>query len=348
MQARINKDQLEIFRSQAVNLETDRLNPILTYIKIEIKGNECTLIKNNMKAFVVHIFNDDVGNEDCSFLVVENILYNFLLFSDEKNIEFTQTGNRIKISDQKSFVESPTDRAQDFPMPAIPSSASWTALSKITTLSIGISSKLIFNDEIAGPKSNVFVGQGHVAGTDGSIAFYQKITDVIPDVSLRREVAETVAKLGDCLYSCNRSYDFFKKGGTIYGYSIGEAQFFNLPPLFKFEDASPDAAFNIPKSLLVKFCSLCIQSINSKTSLASATFRTEGEKFILKMEDSDIMIQCNLPVGGTTLPFKFNPERMKVLLEAIPCETTYFYQGEKRYFITDLDKSFASVIMEII
>lgn len=345
MQARIRKTELDAFRAQASNLKAPSIIPILAFVKIEVKGDDCSLTKNNNKAFVIRTFQND--SDDCILLVDETTLYNFLNFSDAEYINFELTGNRVKIYDERSFVESPTERAIMYSS-LDTSNKEWTSLPKLALAAAGICSNLIFNGEIADPKSNVFIGQGHVAGTDGMVGYIQKIDSGLPDIEipLRKEIALSISKMNECQYSSNSSYDLFKDQNTLYGFSKGETKFFNLVPLF--QKIETDLSFSIPKNILVKFCSLCISSIQSKAKLPSATMKMDAGKLILNMEDSEIKIESFIALNGNMDPFKFNPESMKTLLESLPCEIAYFHPGVKRYYITDLDKTFLSVIMQII
>ena len=345
MQARIRKTELDAFRAQAANLKVPSIIPILAFVKIEVKGDECSVTKNNNKAFVIRTFQND--SEDCSFLVDEVTLYNFLNFSDAEYINFQLNGNRVRIYDERSFVEGVTEKASLYGSLDL-SNKEWTALPKLALAAAGICSNLIFNGEIADPKSNVFIGKEHVAGTDGMVGYIQKIESGLPDIEipLRKEIALSISKMNECQYSSNSSYDLFKDQNTLYGFSKGETKFFNLVPLF--QQIEQDLSFSIPKSIMTKFCSLCISSIQSKSKLPSATMKMNDGKLILSMEDSEIKIESFLALNGSLETFKFNPESMKTLLESLPCEVAYFYPGIKRYYITDLDKTFLSVIMQII
>lgn len=343
MQARISKSNLDTFKIASSQIKVNDILPILKYIKFEVKGDTCFITKNNHKAFVIHSFEND--SEDCAFLVDENILNNFLSYSDGDFLDFKLEGNRIKISDTRSFVESPTERAIEFPTIDLTNN-DWKPIPKLATTTAGVCANLIFNGEVMDAKSFVFIGMGQVAGTDGAIGYSQPVAGDLPEIILRKDVATSVSKMASCEWSSNASYDFFKEPGMLYGFSKIEAGFFNLGPMF---GAIPDdLAFNIPKQLLIKFCNLCTSSITNKTSIVHSSIRTQDGKFIMKMEGSDITIESNLPITGTTRPFKFEPDKMRTLLDALPCDNVYFYPGNHRYYITDIDRGFISVIMEII
>ena len=65
------------------------------------------------------------------------------------------------------------------------------------------------------------------------------------------------------------------------------------------------------------------------------------------MDGGDIKTEYEIQVDANSETFKFSPERMKSLMDALPCDKVYFYPGEKRYLVTDSTNSFVSVIMAI-
>jgi hypothetical protein len=341
MQIKIPRNDLNHFKDKAVNIETNTTIPILSYIKFEISGITSKIIKNNLKEFVIGSFPES-GNNECSYLVLENTLFEFLEHSDSKFLQFELGMNKIKIFDNSNSVESPTERAQDFIDPDfIP--ITWTKISRDTLESIGIASKFIFSNEIEGEKSKVFVKNGYVAGTDGIIGFYAEMIDNVPDLVFQKNIAGIISKLKYCEYSTNKNYDYFREDLITFGFPRTEFSFINFTPLFG--EIKSDFSFHIHKKSLITFCDLCANVVDSKKVFFPAIFYSEDGSLMLTMEGSDKKIKNNLPLNGHVKRFKFNPERMKVLLKALPSETVYFYPGENRYFVTDARKSFLSVIM---
>ncbi|HEY1872384.1 MAG TPA: hypothetical protein VGG71_15075 [Chitinophagaceae bacterium] len=341
MQISIPRKELINFKNKAVNIETNTTIPILEFIKIEIENAFCTIVKDNLKAFVINEF-PDTSNDECSFLVNENTLYKFLDFSESRFILFEQGVNQIKISDDYSSVESSTERPQNFRMPDL-YPTTWTKLTRDTLDSIGIVSKIIFSTEIDGQKSNVYIGDGHVAGTDGIIGYCGNMVEKMPNIVLSKNIAGIVSKLKYCQYSYSDDYDYFGEDLITYGFLRNKNSFFDYAPLFG--NIEGDYSFYIHKKSLITFCDLCIKVVDSRSEFFPAIFYSENGKLILAMEGSDKIIINNLPMNKDVKRFKFNPARMAVLLKALPCETVYFYPGEDRYLVTDLRKTFTAVIM---
>ena len=282
MKVKIPRNDLNRFKEKAVNLETNSTFPILKYIKFEIRGISCEITKNNLKEFVISKFPDS-GNSDCSFLVLENTLFEFLEHSGSKFIQFEQIRYTIKIFDDFSSVESQTESAQQFVTPDL-NPTTWSKISKDTLESIGIASKLIFGDELVGTKSNVYVGEGYVAGSDGIIFFCAVMTDTIPNLVLKKDRAETISKLKYCQYSYNNSFEYYKEDSTTYGFSRIESEFVNY--VSKFGQIESDYSFKIPKKQIIEFCDLCLKTIASKKEIVAASFYPENNSLILTMTEA--------------------------------------------------------------
>lgn len=343
MQARIKKAEIEAFKSQASFIKPNTILPILSFLKIDVAGDYCHITKSNNESFLVRTISND--SEDCSFLIDERVLYSFVEFSSSEYINFTDDGNRIRIYDDRTDTKSPTDRPELFP-PIEKNIDNWIAIPKLALVSVGIVGQLIFDGEIMNAKSFVFVGAGKVAGTDGNIGYYQTIPDPLPEVILRKEVAACISKMTTCQYGRANNYDFFKEDGSVYGFAKSEYQFIDLKVIFI--DVAEQLSFCVNKASILKFNTLCITSISTKS--LGVTFEGESGSLFFQMNEEKwgVDIKSNIPVKGRSDYFKYDPGFMNTLLKLLPCDEVFFYPGPKRYYITDADKSFLSAIMLII
>lgn len=347
MEARIRKDDLVAFKIQATNIQQgDNNMPILNYIRIQVEGDFCYITKSNNKAFIIKSIPND--SEDCDFLVDENIFNSFVDYSTAEYVNFKIEGIRITLSDINNKRQiSPTESAKGFPF-IDSSNEVWTILPKIALSAAGIASQIIFNGELMNAQSHVFVGRGAVAGADGTIGYYQPIVDPLPEIVLRKEVAETIGKMSSCKYGTNISYDLFSDNDTLYGFVKSELGFFEMSKVFTGinSDAAPD--FSVNKNEIIKFNDWCVKSIKTKGVPATMSV-SEG---ILKLEMMEAKLEinnhANIPVKGDKGVFKYDPKSLTTLLKCLPIEDCYFYPGDHRYWITDLEQSFLSAIMLII
>lgn len=341
MKSRIKRNDLEVFFKYAASIsKSDIENPILGFIKIEVAGDNVEISKTNMQSFLVHSAISD--SEDCSFLVDENILSNFVELSSGEYIYFSIDALRITIYDDRHTTESPTDRPIMFPSINKMHLGEWVELPKKIFTAIGICGKLVFDDEISGVRNSVFVGENHVSGSDATVGYLQKFEEELPKIVLRRKVAAEVCKLDGCMHAMNESFDLFKKGDTLFGFRKSEVKWYDLRPIFK-EIDKPES-FTIHKNALIKWNKYCINSCKSKVLISSWSADLIRLNLTLCDEKYEIVNKSYIDITNGTGTFKFNPIIINNLLEALPCDQVHFYPGENRYYITDEQKTFMSVI----
>jgi hypothetical protein len=346
MQARIRKDELITFKAEASDIILGKESlPVLVFLRIQIEGDFATIIKSNMRSFIVKTIPND--SEDCLFLVHEQTLYDFLEAADTDFISFESIGTRILISSGRAKIYSPTEMPHIYPKIDIENSE-WTLLPKTATSTAGICSKIILStDLMVNAQSHVFIGKHFAAGADGSIGYYQAIAEQTPILCLRKEVAQCVSKMSNCQVSYNASYDLFKSGQTLFGFSKSEIGFFDaMGGLFKgkLDDKWPQ--FSCSKNNILRFTNLCIARA-PKANGATFEIKEENNLYLeLIVPEENLDIHLDIQVKGKEAKFKFNPTLLANLLKVVPSEDVFFYPGNHQYFISDLDRSYVAVIME--
>jgi hypothetical protein len=348
MQARIKRIDIESFKKNASAItKADQVNPVLSFIKIEVKGDFCCMTKSNLKAFVMQTTPND--SEDCIFLVDENTLFSFTELSDAEFINFQISGLRITIEDGRHKTQSPTENSNMYPRLELEMIQKWHSISKGVLDAIGTCAEIVFDDEISGLRNSVFVGRGSVAGSDASVGYWKFFEEDLPTIVLRKQVAMSVSKLPACEYSNNSSYDLFKVNTTLFGFSKSEIQFVELPPKFELPEFEKGVSFYINKSLLIKWNTYCINTCKSKA--LEATWNANLYRLELKIIDSKYEVNTDsyLDIVDGSGNFKFNPETINRILKVLPSEQIHFYPGKKndRYYMTDNNKTFMAAIMLI-
>lgn len=347
MQVRIRKEELEAFKLEASDVVSSKDNqPVLQFLRIQVDGDFATITKSNDRAFVHKTIPND--SEDCTFLVDEATVYDFMNACDGDYIQFESNGTRILISSGRAKIFSPTEQAHLYPTIDL-SNDNFVVLPKLACSTAGVCSKIVMNGELMNAQSHVFLGNNFVCGADGNIGYFQNIDEVMPKLVLRKEVAVCVSKIPNCLYGFNTSWDLFKAGQTLFGFKKSELKFFDpIEGIFRGKLDTLTADFSVNKNQILKFTALCIARAPKTTA---ATFEVI-EPNMLHMElcknADEVDIHMDIPVKGINGSFKFDPAVMTSILKAIPCDDIYFYEGQKLYFLTDLDKSFTSIIMAII
>lgn len=349
MQARIRKEELLSFKAQSGHIIPKKdLQPILSFLKIQVDGDFATITKSNNREFIVKSVPND--SEDCEFLVDEDILYNFLELCESDYVNFaitpTMTTSRIELSAGRARMISPTDQPHLYPTLDL-SNENWIPISKLVAATAGICSKIIMDSEtMMNAQAHFFVNSSFAAGSDFSIMYYQAIKEELPQLVLRREVAQCLSKMSVPQYSSNANYDLLKDDQTLFGFSKSDLGFFDMSKALTEKLSVSD--FSVNKNAMIRFCQSCV---SASKGIGSATLEMiEPNNLHLELVDSGngLDIHLDVSVKGEKGTFKFNPELMMKLLKVIPCDDVYFWPGDKRYYITDMDKTFVSVIMLII
>jgi len=342
MQARIKRADIEAFKTNASQIPKHEDNPILQFIKVTIEGDFATLIKSNLDSFVVHTISND--SEDCSFLVDEKILFEFVELSSSEYIYFSIEENRIRIYDERYNTKSPTERAELFAQ-IDSNSGEWTHIPKTALTAIGIVAEIVFGDEISGVRNTIFVGDGHVSGSDATIGYYQKFSETLPKLSLRKKVAISIAKMPKAEHSSNSSFDLFRDNHVLFGFRKSEINWFDLSK--PFGSISNDADFILNKHLLIKWNTYCINSCKSKS--LTSEWKANGNRLDLILLDKGYSIDNDayFDILNGSGEFVYNPETMNQILKVLPGDTIYFHSGQNRMYMTDLDRSYTAAIMLI-
>lgn len=345
MKARIKKDDLIQFKSFAKDIIADKQLPITSFIKIDVSGDYVSLTKTNCKSFVIHTCIND--SEDCSFLIDETTIFNFIELSESEYINFKIDGYKITITDERNTTKAQTDNSSLFPKFDLNSVNEWVLLPDSVLSAAGICSQVVLDQEIGGLSNSVFIGDNTVVGCDGSIAYWQKFEFEIPKIVLKKNVAYFISKLKECQVSYNDSYNLFKSGQFLFGFVKAEINYVEVVPRIGEPKEGLKQSFYLNKSSFIKWNTYCVNTCKSK--MLSAEFSGCKDKLELSLTDSGYDQTHNgyIDIIEGEGYFKFNPETINKLLRVLPSEQIYFYPGSQRYFISDSNKTFMSAIMLI-
>jgi hypothetical protein len=342
MQARIKRADIEAFKTNASAIPRHDDNPILQFLKITVEGDFATLTKLNFESFVIHTIPND--SEDCSFLVDEKILFEFIQLPVGEYVNFNIEKNRILIYDERYHSESPTERPELY-LGIDTSNNEWTPIPKAALTAIGIAAEIVFGDEIQGARNTVFVGDGWVAGSDATIGYKQAFKEPLPKLCLRKKVATAISKLSKAEHSFNTTFDLFRDNHVLLGFRKSEIRWMELAKVFGEPDPDPDFILN--KHNLIKWNTFCINSCKSK--FLTSKWVAEGNRLNLVQLDEkyEISNRTHFDIIDGSGEFVYNPETFNQLLKVLPADTLYFHSGPFRIFLTDMDRSFVAAIMLI-
>lgn len=341
------KDILD-FMADSSKVKPNEIFPILQYLKIEFKDNYCCLTKNGLNSFVKKNIPADCSALDGTILIDEKKLFN-IAESGADNVEIEVAGDRLKVRSGSYKATLATDDLAKFPAnDAVPAEWSKLFVEALTAIGLGTSFIEDFSEKSNHMKSHVFCKDKSIVACDGAIAIYKQLTDPIPQMVLRKEVALAICTLQGAEYASNDSYDFFRSENILYAFSKSESKFYDLTPFGKME--TEDKSFVINKDELVKFNNICIKSSTSKIVTSKFTCKSPTElELIFQDPDSGMDdLLGTVEVQDATGEFKYNPGVMNQLLRSVQPTILYFYPGKNKYYITDETRSFISLIMGVI
>lgn len=344
------------FKENSSRISPDELHPINSFIRIDWKDNYCTVTKNGMIAFIKKNIPSESKLSDGSILVSEDKLFNIATDSKSDTIEIIRSEKGIKLTSGSIRSNINTDDVAKFQFNEVPTSG-WKKiyLQAITTFENAVNFILDDPDKAAPQCCNIFCKGNTIVACNGFIAFFKKLQDEIPELILRKEVIQAIRNMPGAEYASNSSYDFFKAESTLYGFSKHEIPFYDMSQFGQME--SNDLSFFINKTDLISFNNICIKS--SKSELINVKFQANslGQLDLLfENPDSgiydlmDTIETKNATVGYKNghAYFKYNPHVMNNLLKSVPSTMVYFYPGKNKYYITDEEKTFVSLIMGLI
>lgn len=336
----ISIKSLKFFKTKAVKVPSSKVMPICSYLLFDFKDGRCSITKNNSKAFVSETFD---ANGEGKFLVDEKSVFDFIDYNKGDILTILPGDKIIKLSCGTAIGDSPTDDPELFPKHELPE-GDGVNLTPAVISEIKTAAKLIIEEEIATPRSYVFVGKGLISGSDAIIAYYSK-TDTPVELVLRKEVVDAIPDTG-ANYHSNASYDFFVAGDAIIGFVKTVFPFVDMT---RFSVYNSSKGFAISKSELITFNDWAVGSSPNKGVIS--TWKIEKNE--MSLESRDVLVNKGVSrkieySGKADGSFSFRAESMSKLLKNLPGDHLFFYQEQDKYYITDVDKSFTSLIMRIV
>jgi hypothetical protein len=332
---KIKTAELRKFKSNSSFIKQNSILPILGYLKFD--GG--TVTKTNLNSFIIQGI-DFKG----SFLVDENILMNFLNFTNSETIDISVKENRVIISDGKTKVSSPTDDVNVFPTTSS-SVDEKVPVSNEVFCAIRVASNFVDALDLPDIRSHVFVGEKSIAGCNAFIGYVENFKDKLPKMVLSKEVATVIGKFNEADFSENETYVFFETNNCMYGFVKPTYPHADLSRVSQYD--SKGKSLIVDKEEVLSFTDMCISSTKTKGLLA--TMSVKSGKMNLEMKDADFQVDVNktFDVNGTMEGvFNFNPELMSRMLKNIPETEVSLYPSDKACHVTG-DSGFISSIQRL-
>lgn len=327
--------ELKRFKANSSFIKHNNILPILGYLKFD--GGVVT--KTSLHSFI----EQDMDFEG-SLLVDENVLFNFLNYTNEPVITVTEKSGRVTITDGKSTVSCPSEDIKTFPSTP-ESETEGIELSNEVLCAIKFAANFTDNMEMPDVRGHVFLGSKLVSGCNGIIGYTETFKEELPKVSLLKEVASIVGKFPSATFSEGGNYVFFSMDSTKYGFIKSQYPFTDLTRISKIDKKAN--SFTVNKDDILFFNEMCVSSTKAKGLAASMSI--EDGKLTLSMSDSDFNVDVTKTIevsGEMDDSFTFNPQMMSTQLKNLPDNELTFYQSKGSYFITG-ETGFVSIIQQL-
>jgi hypothetical protein len=330
--------ELKNFRQKAAVIKSNTVLPILSYLKFE--NNRVT--KNAMHSFVIQ---DLKCSESC--LIDEKILMQFIDRCDSDEITVKVEDKRVILSDKHTKIVSPTDDVALFPDNDNIKDLIYQDITDDQLTAIKMASTFTLKRVVGSfgqPFEYIHVGTNSITGTDGHVLFVYKSKEPIPPMILDKESVQAILKMSSVLFAENEKYQFFKFENATYGFSKSEIGFFDMT---RFSEVPPDCPkIIVDKTPLINFNELCMASCPLPNPMIKMS--PSKRNLDLKMNDSAFEIDLSTLVLAQAEhfdTFSYIPEKMNIILKALPDETLTIYRSDKKIYILS-DSDFTTILQE--
>lgn len=312
--------------------------PVLAYLKFqwEAGSDYCTITKTNLKTFVVkRLPLQNNQTESGALLVSEDMLNNFILFSNNETINITHLGKQVKLRSGKANILHQLEPVEHFPSvatceedDAVPINLEYARLV----------AQIINNDEIPHPTNHVFLGPNGTCGGDGVVMFKQPSATYSKKLSLRGDVIRSLPNI-EFKHAETSSYDFFFGTDLIYGFVKAELAWVDFDRFFK---STATGGFQCDKAALLRFNNLAVSAAQNSREVSATwgnVYDDINSTISLEMKEAayNIDLYDELKIIGDGFKFSYLPLMLSKLLNAIPYETLNIIKDGMMSYIKTAD-----------
>jgi hypothetical protein len=324
----ISTSELKRFLYHAKNIRDNRILPILSYVKLECKGNSATLTKSNLNSFVVCEIKAEFKKDE-TILIDQQTLSACVNFGKGKEVKITlKNGNVImddgfrelksQCEDEKNFPEIETNTGEKTPFDAdVMASLSLAKSHTLPAASGGMREWKCFVHVLK------IENKSFIVGISGAVSYFKSFKQKMPEISLDPETVAIITKFPEADYSSNDRYDYFQHEGTTYGFikaETGRPQLEGIFDKFKSEDS-----LTVNRKDLVDFCEM-VQSFNGTTIPPEVSMiNVDKNKVLLKYIDLTGVEKASEPIAveGKTFDIPdilFLPKNLLIVMKDLGVE----------------------------
>lgn len=319
---KLQTNQLRDFLRRSTGIQPSSTYPITDHILIQ-PGK---ISKTNVE---VSCSMNIEGGE--TILVEEKTLAAVVNNTNNMEVTITDKGKKVTIDDAymplSHAVTDPTLYPQ---IPSLPESIPFLITPEISS-SLSDALKFVSDNPNTGPWRYVNVCPDHIAATDGTRMYYDKVDSGL-SLLLSDNMVKVISSLKECkLYDDERHF-FIAADGIIFSFTKIEGNSPDFNSLINHFSSNKGESFIIEKSVFTDFCERVMAISSSVPALCE--INNKGLKLINAEKDASYNI--DLP----DISFKFSPKVLLPAIRVIDVDDLLFTQSGKALVVNQSSKTY--------
>ncbi len=350
--------ELKKFLHNSKYIKDNRALPILSYVKLECRGELASLTKSNLNSFVITEI--DAGfNDDCTLLIEEQTLAGCVNFSQRSEVKITVSKDKknIILDDGETISKCQTAELKAFPSVEFPEEPKKYRLDSEVISSLTLAKNHCLSGGETGFrdwKHFVHIIDSNkkkcVAGANGPISYFKYFKGDLPKFSLEPDVVTIISKFPELEYFSSDRYDYFSCLDTTFGFIKSEIKPPELDTVIS--KLKSDDSFVVNRREVIRLCEAAI-FMNTSSLAPEVSLKEEDGRLALTFEDNSGSRgkRQYLDVEKKTFEVAeiiFQPKNMITALSSIDSDKIKISKIFGNMVITtDEDKNYLGSVMEL-
>lgn len=354
---KIKTSDLKTFLKRSRSIKQPGIMPILSYFKMDCKGEIITCTDTNMHTYLLHEMSGEF-EKNGSYLIDRKTIQSVIDTTNSESIIFTPKGKKIFISDDFGGSTSNNGFQTDDPTlyPKMPEQNKTTSsrIGPDLMAAIQVAKHYCVSDKTA---SNIDAFESvHLTGTpdytevfgcDKFLMYLNRIEGDSVSLMITPENCDMLNGFTEATHFSCGNYDFYECGATTYGFVKLEYKTPNYSPLIS--GINREKYFIIEKQRVLDYCNR-VKNINPSNVYPECEIREAGkDKVLFYYNNTDHDVNCEVIFDAVKnfdiVDFKFNANQFIQLIGSLPYGVLKFVQDGNRFILlNEEDKEYIGLI----
>lgn len=346
---KIKTSDLKTFLKRSKAIKQSGIMPILSFFKMDCKGEVITCTDTNMHTFMIHQMPGEF-EKNGSYLIDRKTIISIVDTTKSEFITFTPKGKKIFISDDFRGSTGNNGFQTDDPSlyPKMPEHdknvATRISPDLMATIQVAkhycVSDKTSANiDPLEAVHLTATPDCTEVFGCDKFLLYLNKVEGDPVSLMITPENCDMLNGFSEATHFSCGNYDFYECGTTTYGFVKSEYKCPNYSVLTK--GMSREMFFSIEKQTVLDYCNR-VKNLHPSSVYPECEIRDAGNNKILfyyNNADHDVNSEVIFEVEKNfeMSDFKFNANQFIQLIAPLPYDKLCFSQDGNRLFIFNQD-----------